>query len=111
VVRSRPPAAVRLPREVVERLVEYAMDMLWSTDQDARMAPSYDGGCCPICCTPCSALKLLLDTDRLDELAVRGKGSSWWSTTENGVDRGFLEHAWRKTSCHASEGWQLDDES
>lgn len=85
---------VTLPTLIVSQLVDYALATLWQADQQE--------GCCPRCCNPCAALKALLDTGRLDDVArPLGRDSSFWFEAGNCVDRVWLTAAWRMTSCHA----------
>lgn len=88
--------AVYIDSMLLAQLLEFAITELWYADQDE--------GCCWRCCSPCSVLKQLYDDKRLDDL-VRprhegehlGADATW---TLARVDREFLNHAWRLTSCH-----------
>jgi hypothetical protein len=68
---------------------------------DLAQADAEDDGCCPVCCGPCSALHELALTGQLD-LIVRdiAPGYEWWDATVGWVNRGWLDSAWRMTSCH-----------
>lgn len=76
-------------------LARSALDVLYQVDQE--------GGCCPLCCAPCRALRDLRFRGRLNDiLAVDpgSLGSAWWDETAGGVDDEFLCRAWRLTECH-----------
>lgn len=75
-------------------LARFALDVLYQADQD--------GGCCPLCCAPCAALRSLRFTGRLNDIVAQDPGSTqsvWWVEGQ-GVNDGFLRHAWRMTGCH-----------
>lgn len=94
--RSEEPAVV-VDRTVLEWLVLHALNTLWGSDQE--------DGCCDRCCAPCAAIRLLLDDGRLDDaIRDRGPSHSWWDDATAGVDRGWLERAWRLTGCHDDGG-------
>lgn len=81
---------------IAERLAGAHLDVLWYADGD--------GGCCPKCCNPCSALRRLLDAGQLDDI-VRdyAPGSDWWNASAGRIDRAWLAVAWRMTDCHSGD--------
>lgn len=85
--------------DAVAELADHAITSLWMGDQDE--------GCCPTCCAPCHALRVLLDAGVLDQLIALRPGHErcdTWDAERGQVDRAFLERAWRLTSCCADEG-------
>lgn len=75
-------------------LVGGAMGTLFSQVQDR-----FFGGCCPVCCGPCSALKTMLDSGDLDRLfahylMLAQSRSVMWDAENGRVDREFLADAW-----------------
>ncbi|WP_033338973.1 hypothetical protein [Catenuloplanes japonicus] len=86
-----------LPRETAAQLTSHALSSLWSATEDPEV-----GGCCPICCAPCAALKRLLEERVLDDLARNTeRGSHFWDPMHDQVDRGWLERAWAvDLGCH-----------
>jgi hypothetical protein len=82
--------------QAVGQLVCFALDELWQDDQ-------FDG-CCPHCCAACGGINMLLELGVLDQVVAVAEGvaygSPWWSAATGQVDLGFLERAWRMTTCH-----------
>jgi hypothetical protein len=80
-------------------LVHHALNELSFAVEDEEVR-----GCCPQCCAPCEALKILDDEGILDAAArcwptfddgtatLRPRNPSWWTGTE--VDRTWLHSAW-----------------
>ncbi len=101
-------------RHHVGVFVHTALDQLWYSSPDAAPdgynKPDWDNdylGCCTKCCAPCSSLFALHAAGQLD-IWVRFwpdhlRGTSWWDTERNQVDRGWLDRAWAgedRLGCH-----------
>lgn len=91
---------VTIDAQAATWLVAHALGEL-----DGWPEPEDEDGCCPTCCGPCGALKLLLDAGQLDDIArpYGQDGLSWWDDANDRVDRGWLERGWRMTACHEQD--------
>jgi hypothetical protein len=79
--------------EAVAWLVIHAINGLYQDDQEE--------GCCPKCCGPCLALKLLLDDGQLDDaVRIHADGYDWWDERVGMVKRSLFDNGWRMTACH-----------